>query len=62
LNKKVIIDWIDLDDYGFDSNIPDGTIITIEPIRVKTPNGVVRVIRFRNDLDDIIINNKFGDI
>lgn len=62
LNKKVIIDWIDFDDYGFDSNIPDGTIITIEPIRVKTPNGVVRVISFRNDLDDIIINNKFTNI
>jgi methionyl-tRNA formyltransferase len=62
LNKKVTIDWIDFDDYGFDSDIPDGTIITIEPVRVKTQNGVVRITKFRNLIEDIIINNKFEDI
>lgn len=61
-NKKVTIDWIDFDDYGFDSDIPDGTIITTEPIRIKTPNGVVRVTKFRRPIDDIITNNKFEDI
>lgn len=62
LSRKVIIDWIDFDDYGFDSDIPDGTIITIEPVRVKTPNGVVKITKFREVVDDIIINNKFEDI
>lgn len=62
LNRKVIIDWIDFDDHGFDSDIPNGTIITTEPIRIKTPNGVVKVTKFREPIDDIITNNKFEDI
>lgn len=62
LNKKITIDWIDFDDYGFDSDIPDGTIITIDPVRVKTQNGVLRIVKFRNLTEDIIINNKFEDI
>lgn len=62
LKRKIIIDWIDFDDYGFDSDVPDGTIITINPVRVKTPNGVVKITKFRDDIDDININNKFDDI
>lgn len=62
LNNRIIIDWIELDDYGFDYNIPDGTIITNDPIRIKTPNGLVKVTKFRNPINNIIINNKFEDI
>jgi methionyl-tRNA formyltransferase len=62
LNNKVIIDWIELDDNGFDYNLPNGTIVTNSPIRVKTPNGLVRITKLRNPIHNIIVNNKFEDI
>lgn len=62
LNNKVIIDWIELDDYGFDYNIPNGTIVTNKPIRVKTPNGLVRLTELRSPINNIIENDKFDDI
>lgn len=62
LSKKIIIDWIEFDDFGFDSSIPDGTILTNEPIRVKTPNGAVKITKSRNIINDVIINNKFENI
>jgi methionyl-tRNA formyltransferase len=62
LNNKVVIDWIELDDYGFDYNVPNGTIVTNDPIRIKTPNGLVKITKFRNSINNIIVNNKFEDI
>ncbi len=62
LNDKVIIDRIELDDYGFDYSLPNGTIVTKSPIRVKTPNGLVRITELRNPVNNIIVNNKFEDI
>jgi methionyl-tRNA formyltransferase len=62
LNQKIIIDWIEFDDYCFDSAIPNGTIITNDPLRVKTPNGVIKVTKYRDFIDNITINNKFENI
>lgn len=62
LREKVIIDWIEFDDYGFDYSLPNGTIVTINPIRIKTPNGLVKISKFRNPINNIIVNNKFEDI
>jgi methionyl-tRNA formyltransferase len=62
LNGKVIIDWIELDDYEFDHSLPNGTIVTNSPIRVKTPNGLVRITELRNPIHNIIVKNKFEDI
>jgi methionyl-tRNA formyltransferase len=61
LKDKVIIDWIDLDDYGFDYSLPNGTIVTKSPIRIKTPNGLVRIVKLRKPLKNIIVNKKFED-
>jgi methionyl-tRNA formyltransferase len=62
LSDKVIIDWIELDDYGFDYTLQNGTIVTDNPIRVKTPNGLVRITKLRNPLHNILVSNKFEDI
>ncbi len=62
LSDKVIIDWIELDDYSFDYSLPNGTIVTNNPIRIKTPNGLVRIIKLRNPIHNIIVNNKFDNI
>jgi methionyl-tRNA formyltransferase len=59
MNDKVIIDWIEFDDNGFDINIPNGTIVSINPIRVKTPNGLVKITKMRNSINKISLNTKF---
>ncbi len=59
LNDKVIIDWIEFDDNGFDFNIPNGAIVSINPIRVKTPNGLVKITKMRNSINKISLNTKF---
>ncbi|MDX6190123.1 methionyl-tRNA formyltransferase [Flavobacterium sp. Fl-318] len=62
MNQKITIDWVELDDYGFDYNLPDGTIITIDPIRIKTPNGLLKITKLRNAINNVIVNNKFENI
>ena len=61
-NNKIIIDWIEFDDNGFDFNIPNGTIVSINPIRVKTPNGLVKITKLRNSIINISLNTKFENI
>ena len=60
--KKLVIDWIEFDDYGFDYNIQNGTIVSIDPIRVKTPNGLVRITKLRSDISYFNVNTKFENL
>lgn len=46
--EKIIIDEIDFDSYGYLQDMPNGQILTLNPLRIKTPNGVVIVNRLRN--------------
>lgn len=49
-NKKVIIDKISFTDYGFRNEMPNGLILKSKPeILVKTPNGVVKLEKIRNE-------------
>ncbi len=48
--EKVIIDQVLLDDYGFHQETPNGTILTLDPLRVKTPNGVLQITKIRPTL------------
>lgn len=61
-NNKVIIDWIVFDDNGFDYNTENGTIVSIDPIRVKTPNGLIKITMIRNTSEYFVVNNKFENI
>lgn len=45
--NKVVIDEIEYDHYGFRGEQPNGLILTVNPVRVKTPNGVVRLTNIR---------------
>ncbi|WP_154855381.1 methionyl-tRNA formyltransferase [Cyclobacterium xiamenense] len=47
LGKKVIIDEVAFDNYGYRDEYPNGLILSINPVRVKTPNGVVRLTTIR---------------
>lgn len=52
-DKKVIIDWLEYDDHGFKQDQPNGLIMTVDPVRIKTPNGVVRLDSIREGRESI---------
>ena len=52
--KKLTIDNISFTDDGFDFQIANGTILSIVPLKVKTPNGVIQIEQFREKIDNII--------
>ena len=58
-NRKVIIDQVVFDDYGFHHEQPNGMLLTFNPTRVKTPNGVLRLVRVREGLDLLNENEIF---
>lgn len=47
-NKKIIIDKVAIDDFSFDQNMKNGLILSTNPIRIKTQNGVILVKKIRN--------------
>lgn len=52
--KKIIIDEVVFDDYGFKQQMPNGTVLTSNPLRVKTPNGVLRLTKIRLLNSDVL--------
>lgn len=48
MQERLIIDEITYSDFGFDSSFENGLILKLNPILVKTPNGVVELTRIRN--------------
>lgn len=52
---KIIIDEIAFDNYGFRDGYPNGLILTVNPVRVKTPNGVVRLTTIREGQEHLEI-------
>lgn len=59
--QKVIIDWVEYSDLGFDSAISNGTILTKKPIIVKTPNGAMELVSIRNHSYDFEIGDQFDN-
>lgn len=57
--EKVIIDQVGIDDWGFSSDTPNGSILTKEPLRVKTPNGALRILKHRNSEELFSVNSIF---
>lgn len=53
--EKVIIDKVEFDNSGFLNEMPNGLILSISPLLVKTPNGVLclSVIRNQNIMFEI---------
>jgi len=58
--QKFIIDKVSYDDYGFHQSTVDGEILTTDPVRVKTPNGVLRIDAHRNDVTKLRPNKIFS--
>lgn len=53
-DKKITIDAISFTDDGYHSEIANGTVLTIDPLKVKTPNGVIVIDQLRERFDEII--------
>lgn len=47
-SEKVVIDKVDFDDYNFHQDYKNGQILTVDPLRVKTHNGVLILKELRN--------------
>lgn len=60
--KKVIVDQVSFDDYGFKQSQPNGLILTEEPCRVKTPNGVIILKQVRAGREFIAANSVFESL
>lgn len=53
-DKKVTIDAISFTDEGYNFEVSNGTVLAIDPLRVKTQNGVIQIDQFRESIDEII--------
>ncbi|MFC0264078.1 methionyl-tRNA formyltransferase [Fontibacter flavus] len=56
-SKKIVIDEVVFDERGYEDDIPNGLILSTEPFLVKSPNGVIKIKRYR-DIDFQIQSGK----
>ena len=59
-SKKVIIDEVDFVNLGYRYDDQNGKIVSIKPLLVKTPNGIIRIKKIRNNIHNIKINEIFN--
>ena len=57
--NKIIIDKIEIDDFGYKYNMKNGLILTTNPLRIKTPNGVLRISKIRQSKLEFIPRSSF---
>jgi methionyl-tRNA formyltransferase len=55
--EKVIIDQVVFDDFGYHQEQANGLVLSLTPLRVKTPNGALRLVAARQGLEKIKIND-----
>jgi methionyl-tRNA formyltransferase len=55
--KKIVIDQVAFDDFGYHQEQPNGLVLTLDPVRVKTPNGVLQLLNLRQGSEKIEIND-----
>lgn len=53
--KKIIIDKISYSNCGYHYEMANGTVVSTEPLQVKTPNGVVTIDTMRSN-DTLLFN------
>lgn len=45
--KKVTIDEVIFDETGFNYEMPNGLVLSVDPLLVKVQNGVLKILKFR---------------
>lgn len=58
--KKIIIDKVVFSSIGYRSEMPNGLIISKKPFLVKTNNGVIELLKIRNEVNHNIKGEKFS--
>lgn len=58
--NKIVIDKVDYDDHGFNEKHPNGLLLSENPFRVKTPNGVLKLTIIRDGIDYLKLNKIFN--
>ena len=58
-HSKIIIDEISFADSGFSFEMPNGLVLSVNPLLVKTPNGVVKLEKIRETITRIEKNQIF---
>lgn len=57
--QKVTIDEVQFSDLGFDCTTENGTILSINPICVKTANGAIELVAIREQSLNLKVGQKF---
>ena len=53
---KIVIDRVVFDDYGFKESDENGKVLSVNPYRVKTPNGVLQLTNIRRGTEFLTPN------
>lgn len=53
-SEKLVIDEITFSNHGFSSDMPNGLVLSEDPVIVKTPNGAVEIVRMRTTTSRIL--------
>ena len=53
-DKKITIDAISFTDEGYNFEVTNGTVLAIDPLKVKKPNGVIQIDLFRESINELI--------
>jgi len=61
-DKKIIINKVVYSDFGYTYDIIDGTILSIDPLIVKTPNGALEIVEYEVEGDDDVFLIVKGDV
>lgn len=56
-SEKIIIDEITYCNTGFSDKMPNGLILSINPLQIKTPNGVIEITKHRAIKSDLKLGN-----
>jgi methionyl-tRNA formyltransferase len=56
-NVKVIVDEVEFVEIGFNYDTPNGTLISLKPLLVKTPNGIIELKKIRTNLPNQLKSN-----
>lgn len=62
-NKKIIINKIKFSSLGFNYKIKNGTVLSVNPVTIKTPNGAIELLDYYfegNKNSEILKNNILG--
>jgi len=53
--SQIIIDEVKFSDFGFDCDLPNGIVLSTDPVIIKTPNGALELKSIRENSEKIVL-------